>query len=170
MTTTRIYNGTPNANIINNTAFCNGATALYMLWSEVGEVELDFYLQLEITATTNRLIKLNDFFILDTVAVYPIPYELQHLQYNIYGAFITDINSSVEVYAIYSEVNLRTIDDKLTDIQQRIGEGNGVLTEENVGYILDSLAILLGRPIAIGGGGGGSSGGNFSNPLPIIGF
>ena len=158
---TRIYNGTPSATSINNSAYCNGATALYMLADGIGELEIDCYLQLELTPTTNRLIRLNDSFTLDTVLVFPIPYELQAVDYNIYVAFTTTINQYIEIWAIYSRVTLTDISEQIAELQT-----SGGIPQETLDFITDSLTTLLSLPV---GGGVGGLGGMTGQPLLFLG-
>lgn len=157
---TRIYNGTPSATVINNSSYCNGATAIYMLADGVGEVEIDCYLQLELSPTTNRLIRLNDSFTLDTVLVFPIPYELQTVDYNIYIAFTTAINTYIEIWAIYSRVTLADISEQIAQLE------NSGIPQETLTFITDSLTTLLSLPV---GGGVGGLGGMTGTPLPFLG-
>ncbi|BAQ67067.1 hypothetical protein [Geminocystis sp. NIES-3709] len=164
---TRIFNGTPTASVINNTAYCNGATALYMLCPDtVGEVEIDFYLQLELSPTTNRLVRLTESFTMDTVVIYSIPQELQLIDYNIYGAFTTSVNNYIEIWAIYSRVTLENVMDKLEELEVDNAEP---IPQDILDYIVQVLASLsLGLPpplppIALPSGGG------TSEPLPFLG-
>lgn len=138
----RIYNGTPDSNIINNTASIGDATALFMLAPDsTAEWEIDFYLQLEISPFQNRLIRLNDSFVMDTVVVYPIPMELQRTGLNIYGAFTGEVGTNIEIYAIEKETADFTCD--LTEVLDAINDFRLQFTVEQLRNIATDIAFAL---------------------------
>lgn len=141
-TITRIYNGTPDGNIINNTASIGDATALFMVTPDsINEWEVDFYLQLEITPFQNRLIKLNDSYVMDTTVVYPIPYELQGTGLTIYGAFTGQIGTTIEIYAIHKQQSEYSCD--LTEVLDAISDFRAQFTLEQLRSIATDIAFAL---------------------------
>lgn len=161
-TITRIFNGTIDPATVNRTDAFGNATALYMVAPDSTlELELDFYLQLEIDGVTNRLIRLNDNYTLDTITVYPIPIELQGLGIPIYGVIIGGQSVAVEVYMIQrgsggegsigcdlTEVTdkLNTIDSKINIVEETILSQikRESLADNTIEFALSQIATGLG--------------------------
>lgn len=98
---TRIYSGTIDPSTVNRTDEFQSITAIYTVAPDSTlEWEVDFYLQFQLDANTNRLVKLNDTFTLDTVTIYPIPIELQGLGIPMYGVMVGGEPVTLEVWAI----------------------------------------------------------------------
>lgn len=141
MTTTRIFSGTT-TNGIGTTANFKNATALYMVAPDItDEIEVDFYLQFAISATDNRLLKLNESFTLDTVSVYVIPLELQGLEQDFYGVFTNTSNIAVEIYTIDRVES--AVEDDLEEILQEIKDFRTQFTIEQAREIATDLAFAL---------------------------
>ncbi|WP_324281577.1 hypothetical protein VKI22_10505 [Cyanobacterium aponinum UTEX 3221] len=156
MAVKRVYNGTPNGASITNTESIKGAIALYMIAPDISdEIEIDFYLQLEISATDNRLVRLNENFTLDTVVIYPIPLEFQFTDLNIYGAFTSSLGQNVEIWAIVPENSLADLPDQIeetlklqrADLAIEVAQAvNAIQQSITLGAIGASLA-----PLTLGG-------------------
>ncbi len=142
MTVTRVYNGTPSSNVITFTESITKAVALYVIAPDItDEIEIDFYLQLEISPSSNKLIKLNDNFILDTIVVYPIPLAFQDLQdLTIYGAFTSSLNVNIEIWVVDKET---TIEDLLQEILEQLLELKQDVAFEQARNIATDIAFAL---------------------------
>jgi hypothetical protein len=150
MTIELIYSGVPSTNTITNTQkFINGK-AIYLVAPDItDEVEIDFYLQLEISNSDNRLITLNEEFRADTLRVFTIPEQYQDTNLELYGAFTNTLNIALEIYVILADVTLESISD---DLQEVINGISGIAedreTEETIKLILQVITtIATGNPL-----------------------
>lgn len=153
MTVTRVYNGTPNNETITFTEPITDAVAIYAIAPDItDEIEIDFYLQLEISPSSNRLIRLNDNFTLDTIVVYPIPLAFQDLQeLTVYGAFTSSLNVNIEIWVVDKETAiedlLQEIYDQLLELRQdfAIEQARNIATD--VAFALAQQQVSLGLGI-----------------------
>lgn len=136
MPTTRLYSGSTNPSAINRTTAIENAVGLFIVSPDIAdEIEIDFYLQLEVSPLDTRLVKLNESLAIDTLTVYQIPQEYQNTGLRVYGAFITTLPVSVEVWAITQNCTQQEVCEIVTEIQSVVTENrnlNRILTANQI--------------------------------------
>ena len=139
MTITQIYSGTPSNGIANTDLFID-ASAIFMVAPDItDEVELDFYLQVEVE-TENRLLKLNPEYRLNTVVLFPVPDELRNCNLNMYGVILTTFPVAIEVYVIFKNTNT---EDLLQEILEEIQGTRTELRAEIARNLATDVAFAL---------------------------
>ena len=127
----KVFSGDANTNIVNRTDNLNSAVAFYVLAPDItDELEIDFYLQLEVSTDKNQRIRITPDNFASSLLVYEIPQQYQGLDLNIYGAFLVSFNLSLEVWAITSEVSLKAIKEKIDLLEELIQQSTEQLTTE----------------------------------------
>jgi hypothetical protein len=150
MTIELIYSGVPSTNTITNTQKFTNGKAIYLLAPDItDEVEIDFYLQLEISNSDNRLVTLNEEFRADTVRIFTIPEQYQDTNLELYGAFTNTLNIALEIYVILADVSLQIIADDLQEVINGIDNiAEDTTTEETIKLILQVITtIARGNPL-----------------------
>ena len=155
MTIKRVFNGNLNPEDTNKTESLKGAIGFFIVFPDsTDELELDFYLQVEVTNTENRLLKVDETYTANTLSLYTIPIELQGTELNIYGAILSTFPLFVEVWGIFSYSTLEEIKDQGDRIeniliQNRIIEyaqiANAIAQNTAISIIAGSLA-----PVTVG--------------------
>lgn len=142
MTIARIYNGNLDSQAINRTNSLQGAIGFFVIFPDsTDELEIDFYLQVEVTNSENRLLKLNETYTVNTLSLYTIPMELQGTGLNIYGAIISTFSISIEVWAIYSNSTLEDIKDKLEEIDLKLQTDLAFEVAQTLNEIQQNIAL-----------------------------
>ncbi|AUC61800.1 hypothetical protein AA637_11870 [Cyanobacterium sp. HL-69] len=147
MTIAQIYSGTPNNGIANTDLFIDGSAIFMVAPDLTDEVELDFYLQVEID-TENRLLKLNPEYRLDTVVLFPVPDELRNCNLNMYGVILTTFPVAIEVYVIFKNTDteelLQQIYEEILALRQEFA------LEQARNIATDIAFALAGQQLSIG--------------------
>ena len=123
MTIELIYSGVPSTNSITNTQKFTNGKAIYLVAPDItDEVEIDFYLQLEIGIDDNRLITLNEEFRADSIRVFTIPEQYQDSDLELYGAFTNTLNIALEIYVILADITLKSLSQQVNEIKDTLAQ------------------------------------------------
>lgn len=168
----RVFNGVADPSQENLTEPFRNATGILMVAPDItDEIEVDFYLNLDVSATTGkgRTIPLleNPDYRLDTMICFPISQEFQSTNIDMVGAFLVSQPINIEIWLLTPEVSLETVDEKIEDVLNLIQQ----LTEQGNREALNNLFSDILQPLL----------GNFLNvaltyvlsyftgiPLPIL--
>ena len=155
MTIKRVFNNTLSTENINRTDSLKGAIGFFIVFPDsADELEIDFYLQVEVTNTENRLLKVDETYTANTLSLYTIPMELQGSGLNLYGSIIGTFSLFVEVWGIFSYSTLEEIKDQGDRIENILIQ-NRILQLAEIGNEIaqnTALTILAGSlaPITAG--------------------
>lgn len=120
--TIEIFNGIAQSDEITLTDGFNRASYIYLTFANPAiDVEIDISLQIYLTPTIQRAIRLENDNILNTVSITLIPNELVQSPFNMQLAIITNQNVDIAVYAVRTEccgeVELDRIKSQLNRIE-----------------------------------------------------
>lgn len=147
MTITQIYSGSSNSGIANTDLFIDGSALFLVAPDLTDEVEIDFYLQIEV-GTENRLLKLNPEYRLDTVVLYPVPDELRGCNLNMYGVILTTFPVALEVYVIFKEFDIQSKLEEILD--EVLGLKQDFAIEQSRNIATDVAFALAQQQVNIG--------------------
>lgn len=154
-----IFNGTALANQITLSNGFNRANYIYLVYENPAiEVEVDISLQIFLTPTVQRAIRLENDNILNSVSITLIPSELVQSPYNMQLAIITNQNININVFAVRTvccgEVELERIKAQLNRIEaysivSTIGDTVTAIAAGFTAFTIGSAAIPLLLPSAL---------------------
>lgn len=122
MTQLSIFKGTASTTSFNDSDPFYDAIALYIVNpTNIDEIEVEIFIQFEVTPTSNRLIKIFEGYILDTETLIRLPYELRNSLEKKYLVILPSENIELEVWAIYDDQpSLLEIETKVNDIKSQL--------------------------------------------------
>ncbi len=169
MSIERIYSGAGSGDAILNTDSFRNGKAIYIIAPNItDELEIDFYLQVDIGDQQRRLLTLTNDFRADTVRFFVIPEELINSNLDLYVAFSNTLGITIEIFVVLADITLESISDDLQEITNGIANiAEDTTTEEAIELIVHILtAISAGNPLpALPSGLGALSGAGQNVPL-----
>lgn len=122
MSQNRIFFGNvATGQIYSSVAFENASGIYLQLPDDIFEIEINLYFQIQVSPTTNRIIKIDREYTLSTEEFLIIPEEVRNLGELKYIAFTTDVVSNLEIWAVYDDIpSNKDIEKQLDIINERL--------------------------------------------------
>lgn len=160
VTTISIFNGTTTPNSENNSANFTAGIGFYLIApTSTDEIEIDIYLQVELTVNVTRMVRLEPLNISNTERLTVIPPQLRDLGLPMYLAIFPSEAINLEILLLQPVCTEAIICNQLTQINQKVDALTTAIQEINtdnnsqnimLDLILSALNILAPvSPIAL---------------------